>query len=251
VIRLSDQPKDSTPRKGTDTAPASEEVLSPLEPVRPPESWRSPFPQKTFIFNFSDVRNVSEEQIVSIWTEQCLARIKESSAVYAAYDGPPSRYKPLRVEHSLSSLRTWTETRLSELPHLKADRIFVLVAPSEEWLPDRERDAALPLIEKIAPAMPWIKKALTETGLLDKRILREATGIKDAEVRESVVSQSPPDAEAFRHLPKRGGRPRKDAERKKILALKNEKKSWSQIATIMTKETGKQMSADACRKLVK
>jgi len=45
------------------------------------------------------------------------------------------------------------------------------------------------------------------------------------------------------------GRPRKDAERERILELKNTGKSWAQIARQMNKETGQSKSKDAYRRL--
>ena len=50
---------------------------------------------------------------------------------------------------------------------------------------------------------------------------------------------------------KKGGRPRKDGERKAVLELRSDKKSWVQIARIMNKKTGQNKTKDAYRALAR
>jgi hypothetical protein len=76
-----------------------------------------------------------------------------------------------------------------------------------------------------------------------KKKLAEAERIL-AESRSSVLQVQKP--AAFRL----GGRPRKDIERRRVLQLKSQGKSWAQVQIIMNKETGQDKTANAYRNLV-
>jgi hypothetical protein len=49
----------------------------------------------------------------------------------------------------------------------------------------------------------------------------------------------------------RGGRPRKDDERKKVAELRSQGKTWTQVAMQMNRETGQGKSKDAYRNLLR
>jgi hypothetical protein len=271
VMQLSDQPKDSTPRKSDRIAatspdapkpddmdasrPKNEEVLRVLELAARSESWRNPLPDKVRVLSF--VPDISEEQIIEI-EQRILAEIDEAHPVWVAcyYDNPYSKkYERLRIERSLSALQAWTQSRLSDgdLPRLKAARIWFWAAPTEEWLPNNERDDALSLMgwmEEMKSALPQAQKSLLDN------ILHKAMSIENAKTSERPISQPPeisaPKLEAKsppRSPGERGGRPRKDPERQRIIALRYDGKTWPQIATIISKETGETTTAEACRKL--
>jgi hypothetical protein len=155
------------------------------------EYWRK-YPDKTFIFLFSDVRGASNEKLSTIWTEQCQARIGESSALYAAYDGPPKNGKRLRVEKDLSTLCDWTKSRLSDshLPNLDADHVYFIAVPSAEYLIDPKREKALPLmpwIEEMKSLLPRVQKDLADD------IFRNAIGTHNAEAFEAAPGPSRPE----------------------------------------------------------
>jgi hypothetical protein len=72
----------------------------------------------------------------------------------------------------------------------------------------------------------------------------------DSPLDTSSADSVEPDSKVPIHHASRGGRPRKDDERRRVLELRDQKKSWGEVTIQMNKETGQTKSQHAYRMLV-
>jgi hypothetical protein len=111
------------------------------------------------------------------------------------------------------------------------------------------------------PLDEWKAIAASVAGVFERQIeitlqeLRlqtkqsEPIGRPDSPLNTSSADSAEPASKLSTDLPKKGGRPRKDDERRRVCELRGQKKSWGEVAIQMNKETGQIKSQHAYRML--
>jgi hypothetical protein len=113
------------------------------------------------------------------------------------------------------------------------------------------------LDERMALGLPshgpfdeWKEIAASVAGVFERQIKITLQELRpDSPLDTNSPDSVEPDGQPSIDHAKRGGRPRKDDERKRVLELKDQKKTWAQIAIRMNEETGQTKSRDAYRRL--
>jgi hypothetical protein len=160
-------------------------------------------------------------------------------------------------EQTVAVVREFFEFHPPNTPSKFQSWIGRALAAEVAWLDER---MALGLPSH-GPLDEWKAIAASVAGVFERQIeitlqeLRlqteqsEPIGRPDSPLNTSSADSVEPASKLSTDRPKKVGRPRKDDERRRVRELRDQKKSWGEVANQMNKETGQTKSQQAYRML--